>query len=110
MSFKKTKKKMLPLPCSDYISCQSVGKKLAVVEVCVGKVDRVRSRHHQHQQHQDTGAGDQHLLAQQNKDIQPAPLSQSQQYGEWRGGAGVETVLRGNISIIRSLSAGLYQL
>lgn len=68
------------LPCSDYISCQSVGKKLAVVEVCVGKVDRVRSRHHQHHQ-EDTGAGDQHLLHQDTKDIQPAPLSQSQQYG-----------------------------
>ena len=73
---------------SHYISCQSVGKKLAVVEVCVGKVDRVRSRHHQHpHQHQDTGgAGDQHLLAQENKDIQPAPVSQSQQYGECEGG------------------------
>ena len=70
--------------CSDYISCQSVGKKLAVVEVCVGKVDRVRSRHHQHQE-EDSGGGDQHLLPpQDNKDIQPAPVSQ--QYGEWGAG------------------------
>ena len=81
---------MLPLSCSDYISCQSVGKKLAVVEVCVGKVDRVRSRHQQHHQ-EEGGAGDQHLLSQpDNKDIQPAPLSHSQQYGQWRGGEGVE--------------------
>ena len=73
---------------SHYISCQSVGKKLAVVEVCVGKVDRVRSRH-SHQQEEAGGAGEQHLLHQDTKDIQPAPLSHSQQYGEWgEGGLG----------------------
>ena len=73
----------------------------------MGKVDRVRSRHH----HQDTtGAGDQHLLPQESKDIQPAPVSQSQQYGEWREEGSNQPVLTGNISIIRSLSAGLYQL
>ena len=96
------------MECSDYISCQSVGKKLAVVEVCVGKVDRVRSRAPHHPQ--EPGPGEQHLLHQENKDIQPAPVSQSQsqQYGEWL--AVTRPVLTGNISIIRILSAGLYQL
>ena len=93
--------------CSDYISCQSVGKKLAVVEVCVGKVDRVRSRAPHHPQ--EPGPGEQHLLHQENKDIQPAPVSQSQQYGEWRLVV-TGPVLTGNISIIRILSVGLYQL
>ena len=62
---------------SHYISCQSVGKKLAVVEVCVGQVDRIKTRHHHHTHSGDGGGNfevsnnNQHLLSQDNKDIQP---------------------------------------
>ena len=63
------------------ISCQSVGKKLAVVEVCVGRqVDRVRGRERRQAGEQEQVINNR-LEEAEDRDIQPYS-AKAEQYGE----------------------------
>ena len=67
------------------VSCQSVGKKLAVVEVCVGRqVDRVRGRERRQAGEQEQVINNR-LEEAEDRDIQPYS-AKAEQYGECSAG------------------------